>query len=174
MVRASKRAKRSGDSPTTSTKAVASPRADSDSNCPHLHVQNTSSHLVQPCRQLGKDKSSYHQQTRDDSLEYTRSVLAGAESLGIELTPSLQKDLGNRRGRLYSLGSFSDRSFELVNGFNEGAAACDMEVFLVSQGYHEAAYDFEFKKDDWESDYAGIGHQFANLLVGEDRSQLRH
>ena len=172
MVRASKRVKRSPDRPISSRGAPLednTPRAPP--RCPHLSVQKTPSRLVQPGSQFKKDKSLDHQQTSSDSLEYTRIILAGAESLGIEMTPRLQRDLGCRRGHIYSLGSFSNRTFELVDNSNCDAATCDMEGFVVSQGYHEAVYDFEFMEDDWGSDYAGIGHQFANLSV---REEMRH
>jgi hypothetical protein len=174
MIRASKQAKRSGDNLISSTKAVAAlpkngaPQAPT--LCPLLGVQNTPSRLVQPGSQFRKDKSLDHQQTHGDSLEYTRSVLAGAESLGIEMTPRLQRELGYRRGQTYSLGPFSDRTFALVNGSNDQAAGCDMEGCVVAQGHHEAVYDFEFKDNDWGSDYAGIGHQFAYLSAAESKS----
>jgi opacity protein-like surface antigen len=90
------------------------------------------------------------------------------------MTPRLQKDLGSRHGQLYSLSSFPDRIFEPENVSNDGAAICEIEDFEVSQGYYEAVHDFEFKGDDWGSDYAGIGYQFANLSIGEDKTQLRH
>jgi opacity protein-like surface antigen len=178
IFRAPKRAKRSGDSPITGTKAVDEQHEDSapetPTPCPHLGIQNALSHLVQPHSRFGKGKSSHQHQTRDGSLEYTRNILAGAETLGIEMTPRLQKDFGSRYGQPYSLPSFPDRIFEPGNVSNGGAAICDIEDFIVSQGYYEAVHDFEFKEDDWGSDYAGIGHQFANLSIGEDKAQLRH
>jgi hypothetical protein len=170
MDRASKRAKRSGERPTSSTGAVAE---DSAPKIPALRqtlgAPNTLSHLAQSYGQFGKDKSLYHQPTHDDSLEYTRSVLVGAESLGIEMTPRLQRDMGNRHGQTYSPGSFSYRTFELVSDSNSGTATRDVTGFVASQENHETVYDFDFKKDDWESDYAGIGHQFVNLSVEEDK-----
>jgi len=90
------------------------------------------------------------------------------------VTPRLQRELGSRYGQLYSLSSFSDRTFEDGNVSNHGVAVCDIEDFVASQEYHETAYDFKFKEDDWGSDYAGIGYQFANLSIGEGKTQLRH
>lgn len=177
MARASKRAKGPRDSPISSTGAVAASLEDNGSDvftlCPHLSVQNTPSRLLKPGSQFGKDKSLDRQENHADSLDYARSVLAGAESLGIEMTPRLQRDLGYRRGQVYIPGSFSDGTFKLVNGSSGGAAACDMEDFEVSQGYYETVHDFELREDDWGSDYAGIGHQFVNLWVREDKTQLR-
>jgi len=177
MARASKRAKGPRDSQISTTGAVAASIEDNGSNvfaiCPPLSVQNNPSRLLKPGSQFGKGKSLDHQESHTDSLDYARSVLAGAESLGIEMMPHLQRDLGYRRGQAYIPGSFSDGAFKLTNGCSGGAAACDMEDFEVSRGYYETVHDFELGEDDWGSDYAGIGHQFANLSVREDKTQLR-
>jgi len=174
MVRASKRAIRY---PVSSTGAVTAPPEDNATKistlCPRPGFQNTSSDLVQPCSKFAKYKSLYRQQTRDDSLEYAQSVLAGAESLAIEMTPRLESDLEYRHGKAYSLGSFSDWTLELRNTSNDGATGCDIDGFVASQGYHETVYDFNFREDHWGSDYAGAGHQFASLSVGGDKTQLR-
>jgi hypothetical protein len=173
MVRASKRARRY---PISSNGAVAAPLEDNATKvstlCPRLGFQNTSSDLVQPCNKFAKYRSSYHQQTCDDSLEYARGVLAGVESLGIEMTPRLQRDLEYRHGQAYSLESFSDWTLELRNTSNDGAAAPDIDSFVGLQGYHEAIYDYNYQEDHWGSDYAGVGHQFANSSVGGDKTQL--
>jgi hypothetical protein len=177
-LRGQKRAKRSGDSSITSPKALAAPPEDGAPKAhtlrPLLGVQIASSHLVQPGGKFEKSKSFDYQQISGDSLEYTRGVLAGAKSLGIEMTPRLQRDLGYRRGQIYIPGSFSDPACEPMNGSNDVAATCDTEGFVASQGYYVAVYDFAVEEDDWGSDYAGIGHQFANLSVAEDKLQLKH
>jgi hypothetical protein len=87
------------------------------------------------------------------------------------MTPHLKRALGDRHGETFSLGSFSDRTPQYLNGSNDGAAAWDMEEFAESNGYSEADHAFGYEDGDWGSDYAGMGYQFANLLVTEDKSR---
>jgi hypothetical protein len=173
MVRKSKRARRSPEISILGTEAAPAPPTDEPPRAitlgPPLSVHNTSSNLVQPNNQFRNDKLSYNQQTDDDSLLYSQTVLAGAESLKVEMTPCLRRKLGDRRGQVFQMGPFPERTFEYGNNFNGVAASCDMEGFMDTQGHHEAVDSFELE-DDWGNDYSGIGHHFADLWIGENKT----
>jgi len=170
MVRKSKRARRSPEISILGTEGAPAPPTDEPPRAitlgSPLIVHNTSSNLVQPNNQFRNDRLSYNQQTDDDSLLYSQTVLAGAESLKVEMTPCLRRNLGDRRGQVYQIGPFPERTFEYGNSFN---GITDMEGFMDTQGHHEAVDSFELE-DHWGNDYSGIGHQFADLWIGEDKT----
>jgi hypothetical protein len=174
MVRKSKQAKRSPEISISGTDAAAAQPTDepprSTTLGPPLSVHKTSSNLVQSSSQFRNDRLPYNQQTDDDSLLYTRTVLAGAESLEVEMTPLLRRNLGDRRGQVYHMGPFPERTFRYGNNFNGVAASCDTEGFMDAQGHHEAVGSFELE-DYWGNDYSGIGHQFADC--GLERTRHR-
>jgi hypothetical protein len=126
-----------------------------------IRIQNASPDLVQSVHSFGMYRFLTSLWPDAELLSYNEAVLAGAKSLEIETTDRLQINLGDRHGQMYHPGMFLDRTLNLQSCFNNFSASCSADVPWNWQGYDEAFDNFG-QESYWGSDYAGIGHQFAN------------
>lgn len=96
----------------------------------------------------------------DSSSEYAQNVLNGLKSLGVETTPTLDRVLTDRYGRV---------SLRQDETFRVDGLAGDCGQFAPFEDGEEVYLENQILQANWVNDLAGVGYQFELVESGRLR-----
>ena len=101
-------------------------------------------------------------QIQNRSAEYSQSVRDGLQSLGVEITPGLDRLLTDRYGQTSLRRFLPFHAAGLGSGFGGDGSTGDYTRLYAFPSGEETKQTSQMMNSEWGSELAGVGYQFED------------